>query len=375
MESKDPSPVAVLRTPELIAQIVGFLHDSSQALKSCALLCRVFTHPAQSLLFHSITTWTPEDTITTHISETEGAYRLRKTLASSPHLRPMVRHVGVPLDEGFLTEIAKMGITGLQEISFNLPIASIETASSRALALARSLLRLPCIRKVGLGGAVSSMEALQVFFQGCTPTLRVLTLHCVTIDGAVPGPPALEPLTSAGEIKLTELQLAFAPPEIIDWLISPPSRFDFSSLTRLHNFGPMTSALSHILHSAQSSIEDLVLLRTNGNLDISRFPNLRELSLVFDADNSESELSRLPACISLRKITLRGTGFTKANEDAIKRVDALLAAFHTPRLERVRIVVDQMDSVPAADRVMLKDFFVKLEERGILEVDEKSWRL
>ncbi|KAJ7934011.1 hypothetical protein B0H13DRAFT_2497615 [Mycena leptocephala] len=365
----------MLRTPELIDLIVGFLHESSQDLKACTLLCRVFTYPAQLRLFHSINIWTPADP--PQISGSEGAHRLRKILASSPHLQPMVRRVSAPLDEGVLTEIAGMGITSLRDISFNFPIRSIHTASGAALALALSLLRLAGIRKVALGGAFSSMEALQVFFQGSAPTLRALMLHCVTIDEVhVSAPPAPQPLTGAGKVKLTELQLALIPPEIIDWLITPHSPFDFSSLTRLHHFGGLTHALSHILRSAQSTIETLVLLGTDGNLDLSRFPNLRELSLVFNADNIELELSRLPACNSLRMLTLRGTGFTKANEDAIRRIDTLLSAFRTPRLERVRVIVDEMNSIPATtNSVVLKNFFAKLEAKGILEVAEQSWAL
>ncbi|KAJ7830467.1 hypothetical protein B0H13DRAFT_2289450 [Mycena leptocephala] len=368
MGSTDHAPAVVLRTPELIDLILGFLHESSQDLTSCALLCRVFTYPSQLRLFDSINTWTPADL--PYISK---ARRLRKILASSPHLRSMVHRISAPLDEGVLTEIAGMGITSLRDISFNYPVRSIDTASSAALTLARSLLRLPGIRKIELGGAFSSMEALQVLFQGCTPTIRALIFHCVTIDGAhVPGPPAPQPLTGAGEIKLTELQLALVPPEIIDWIIGPPSPFDFSSLTRLHHFGVMTPALSHILRLAQSSIENLVLLRTDGNLDVSRFPNLRELSLVFNANSSELELSRLPACNSLRMLTLRGTGLTKANEDAIRRIDTLLAAFRMPRLERIRVIADKMNSVPDTNCIVLKDFFAKLEAKGILEVAEKS---
>jgi hypothetical protein len=76
----------------------------------------------------------------------------------------MVRHVSVPLDEEFLTEIAGMEITSLRSISFNFPISSIDSIGGQASALARSLLQLPCIRKVALGGAFSSIEALQVFF-------------------------------------------------------------------------------------------------------------------------------------------------------------------------------------------------------------------
>ncbi|KAJ7892057.1 hypothetical protein B0H14DRAFT_3691386 [Mycena olivaceomarginata] len=159
---KGLSPATVLGTPELIDLIVGLL-SSSQDLKSCALLCRLFTYPAQSRPFHSITTWAPEDGPEFPDSgKTEGACRLRQTLASLPHLRPMVRHVSVPLDEEFLTEIAGMEITSLRSISFNFPISSIDSIGGQASALARSLLQLPCIRKVALGGAFSSIEALQV---------------------------------------------------------------------------------------------------------------------------------------------------------------------------------------------------------------------
>ncbi|KAF8206175.1 hypothetical protein K438DRAFT_463134 [Mycena galopus ATCC 62051] len=156
MESACLLALSVLNIPELLDHTIDFLSESRADLLSSALVSKSWVPSAQSHLFAKITL--PEDT------------KLMKMLEASPHLGHFIRCLSVSLNIHMLRDVVGLALPRLEELSVQCTDdhhVHLETGF-----LVQSLLRLPTIRHVVLGGLFSSIGVIHTYFDNCSQVIQ-----------------------------------------------------------------------------------------------------------------------------------------------------------------------------------------------------------
>ncbi|KAJ7662662.1 hypothetical protein DFH06DRAFT_1325019 [Mycena polygramma] len=155
-----PNPLAI---QELLNNCLDFLHDSTAALRACALVSRAWLAPAQSHLFRDFIAGRPRFT-----------KRFRQTLLTSPHLIRHVRRLQIQMnsrDVPTLSGICTLPFTHLHSLFIT---ASYPLSESMEMAF-QHLLRSPTLRCVRL----RSIFPEPAIFRECSPSIRDVELICI----------------------------------------------------------------------------------------------------------------------------------------------------------------------------------------------------
>ncbi|KAJ7676380.1 hypothetical protein B0H17DRAFT_126048 [Mycena rosella] len=248
-----PSPAcsAVLGTTELRGHIVDFLRASEDDLKSCALVSRAFTFLAQGHLFHTIRLHPAGERFDYNI---DAVIRLREILQTSPHLRPLVRAVHAAIDREILAQCEQMRLPCVRELT----LVTVPTRFP-VLGAAQNLLALPSLRTLCIDTFLhSGLSGLEPVFARCTPGLRTLRIHCVSLsDGGVLHHSSI-PAAPSVRAQITDLALVRSP-QLGAWLLDAQCPLDLSCLRTLEANHTASPALAAALEPAYASIEVLRL--------------------------------------------------------------------------------------------------------------------
>ncbi|KAJ6544267.1 hypothetical protein B0H19DRAFT_1380563, partial [Mycena capillaripes] len=165
----DTSPCsAVLGTSELCTLIIDSIRYSTDDLKSCALVSRRLTFPAQSYLFRFVNLDSnPGD----DFHNTRRAASLGQSMEDAPHLRLLVRNLHTPVHEAMLAHVIKMRLTRLARRSLKGPMFSVASRSA-----ARDLMTIPSIKWLTLSTGFITHGELKLLFSRRTAPLRTLDL-------------------------------------------------------------------------------------------------------------------------------------------------------------------------------------------------------
>ncbi|KAJ7512199.1 hypothetical protein B0H11DRAFT_476377 [Mycena galericulata] len=340
------SATAVLGTPELLAYILDFLHDSKEDLKSCALVSRAFTFPAQSHLFQSIHLYrSPElllaPTPLHDFDDLEACTRLSEIMEFSPHLRSLVRRVGAAVDTHILTHLTDIGFPRLEHLT--LVILFPGAVDFPALSIARDMLAQPSIKTFVFGGNFRGLGALGLLFSRCTPGLRTLDLRYVSV---LPGPGIAPGEPPDFRVQLTHMELLNPGREVAEWFLDPRCPLDFSQLRRVNVVKAVTPSLIEILEAARLKITVLHLHTHDAaaGLDLARFPVLTDLRIVGSPAEMEPAFARLAfapenTLTNLQHIALASRTFTFDDPTPLERIAALLASLSLPALVQVELTM------------------------------------
>ncbi|KAJ6525933.1 hypothetical protein DFH09DRAFT_1328796 [Mycena vulgaris] len=198
-----------IQTPqELVNHIIDFLHDTTTALKACALVSRAFVHSAQSHIFKELSI----GDYGVSINKTTTLWsRCQETLHTSPHLVQHIHRLTLVPDlmslETFST-ICNFLFTHLKEVC----IRDFTLAPPLAIAL-QQLFSLPTLRFVSLGDGYGNPSTFMQIWEGCAPALDFtawtyedptidlstfprLVLLRISIEGDFPWPMVLNTLST-----------------------------------------------------------------------------------------------------------------------------------------------------------------------------------
>ncbi|KAF7358927.1 hypothetical protein MSAN_01233100 [Mycena sanguinolenta] len=255
--------------PLCIAELVEACMDHVNTpgdLAACALVSRLWVHPAQSRLFRApyITEW----------------HRFLNMLATSRHLIPHIRQLRIrPEDVATLARICAVPFTHLQS---TVVILSGDYLPCGSVAALQQLFRLPTLRRVELHCFLNNEGEFASIWDQCAPNIKDITLNCrvdhpllgIDVDPLRPATP------SPGGILLQSLRM-HSPQMLDSTLIRQNSHpFNLSKLKflsigwRAHvpwpNFAPVVRSIEGL---------DIVVNASAASLDLSAFPNLTFLRI------------------------------------------------------------------------------------------------
>ncbi|KAJ7806603.1 hypothetical protein B0H14DRAFT_2875402 [Mycena olivaceomarginata] len=334
---------AVFAVSELCVSIIDLLCDSASDLKSCALVSRDFTFPAQSHLFRVVDLdLDPNVRIShrthitfrgsrlqtlTHYSDgserrKEAAARLHQLMDGAPHLRPLVRTVHAPIDETVLTHVLNMRLTRLTHLSLKglLPCTD-------ALYAMRDLIALPSNGSLYLlfSHRTTPLRTLEIFplYQSAEHTeydkIRRLEMGLLNCDHTNARPWYSSAGVGSGHPDLNLFLYQFAS-EPTEWLLDEDSPLDLSQLRSVQTYGcPLSPALI-LPRSARRTVEELRLDAglISHHRPLAGFAALKTLRLIV--------------------ITLAACG-SRIDIAVLAPLDALLDRLHLPALTRVEVSV------------------------------------
>lgn len=241
-----------LQVPELLEQIIEFLHDDREALQSCATSSRILTSVAQRHLFYAITSF-----------PTQANYiapgRLCAILAESPHLAPLIRRVDLNLNTESDAELAGVGLSHVKELGVWGMAGGGKNVHEPTLDTARRLIGSQLVQRVELMGSYRDVRLLGRLFGDCTPHLQEVVFKYVFVkqtlgDGDLPYPP----VSQAVRTRLTRLAL-LSSNRLIAWLVNEDCPFDISHLVDVDVSGSIGihKHTQPLLERARSTIQRL----------------------------------------------------------------------------------------------------------------------
>ncbi|KAJ7806590.1 hypothetical protein B0H14DRAFT_2875381 [Mycena olivaceomarginata] len=412
---------AVFAVSELCVSIIDLLCDSASDLKSCALVSRVFTFPAQSHLFrvvdldlnvrishrtHTTFRGSRLQTLThyrdwSHNPERkkEAAARLHQLMDGAPHLGPLVRTVHAPIDETVLTHVLNMRLTWLTHLSLKglLPYTD-------ALYAMRDLIVLPSIQWLTLCTSFLR-DGLDLLFSHHTTPLRTLEIFPLYESAEHTEYDKIRRLemgllnwdhtnahpwhSSAGSDQGTRISNLFLyqfASEPTEWLLDEDSPLDLSQLRSVQTYGcPLSPALM-LPRSARRTVEELRLDAEliSHHRPLAGFTALKTLRLIGTPPLLLAALATLPPRSDhLEVITLAGRGST-IDIAALAPLDAFLDRLHLPALTRVEVSVarfhldtshpTRMRAKTDYDDSAVVPAFSAMHARGVLVVhDVQEW--
>ncbi|KAJ6562618.1 hypothetical protein B0H19DRAFT_1260183 [Mycena capillaripes] len=307
----------VLKIPELLAYIVDFL-DRRNDPKSFL-----------SFSYINICLWltTPENIPRT--ASDVAVIRLSEAMDAAPHLRSLVRTVKTPFKVPFLTQIADMRLSHLNELRF-----SGRPPGAAALSTAQTLVALP---------SVQTLDSKRKPAQLRGPESHLYALH-----------PCFE------RHRITSLKILEISPPAVAWLRDPQSPLNVSSVWHLHLFRPSSPALAFLM-PARTTIQELRLHATDVSLGrpLPGFPALTKL--------------RIPPARSERlKSIMLATHNQNIAIDDLAPIDALLAGLHLPALVLLEMSVPRRSgsTMEAFEitRAQLILAFSRMQARGVFTV-------
>ncbi|KAJ7695602.1 hypothetical protein B0H14DRAFT_3041686, partial [Mycena olivaceomarginata] len=358
---------------ELCVSIIDLLYDSASDLKSCALVSRDFTFPAQSHLFrvvdldlnvrishrtHSTFRGSRLQTLT-HYSDgferrKEAAARLHQLMDGAPHLRPLVRTVHAPIDETVLTHVLNMRLTRLTHLSLKglLPYTD-------ALYAMRDVIALPSIQWLTLCTSFLR-DGLDLLFSHRTTPLRTLEIFPLYQSAEHTEHDKIRRLemgllnwdhtnarpwySSAGSDQGTRISNLFLyqfPSEPTGWLLDEDSPLDLSQLRSVQTYDcPLSPALM-LPRTARRTVEELRLDAglISQHRPLAGFAALKTLRLIGTLPLLLAALATLPPRSDhLEVITLAARG-SRIGIAVLAPLDALLDRLHLPALTRVDVSV------------------------------------
>ncbi|KAJ6563295.1 hypothetical protein DFH09DRAFT_1477069, partial [Mycena vulgaris] len=273
---------------EIWDHILSMLHGHTEALRSCALVCRALSFPAQSYLFHTIALARPKSGLNADIAASCWlAFYLRR----SPHLGPLIRRLYVCFHPRILEQIAPMPLSQLRNIQFfpghygksrpPLPHSFIRDALD---IVARSSLT-----KLGLNLLTfKDVNDLESLFQTLGPNVNTISIRFTLIHD--PSIPAITDLTVLGS------------PSVANWLASPYCPLNLAHLVNVKINSSVSAPLLAILHSSRSTIKRLEFADRDldAGLDLALFPAVVHLHV---SPTTPAQLPRLlPHLSSLKSI-------------------------------------------------------------------------
>ncbi|KAJ7267962.1 hypothetical protein C8J57DRAFT_1326283 [Mycena rebaudengoi] len=365
-------PSAVLPVQELWDRIISFLADSVSSLHSICLVARFLTPSAQSHLFRHITFEPPESDVdeADEYDKTAHCHNLCSILATSPHLKPFIRSVSVPLTSETIAPLAQIDLPNLRDVQFlceeDAQLDDTVTGPAQALISLLSIRRVEIIFK-------STPQSVQPFFlptlfASCTPALTSLSFRCPDI-APVPSTDFTLPRPS-----ITELHVEQSP-QVMDWLVSGP--FDLTQLQDIGVLDCMSTPFVSLLYGAKQSVRRLMLTPADiACLDLSQFSALK--TLVIHSPTPEDDFADEAALSgiasphpTLQRITVEvGVFYSEDAEDVLKRLDSALASCALPSLMELEVSVLPLEEEEAVEdvEVFVRDLFPRMSEKGVLRV-------
>ncbi|KAJ7758534.1 hypothetical protein DFH07DRAFT_958395 [Mycena maculata] len=364
-----------LHIEDICSSIVDFLCDSSADLKSCAILSRAFTLPAQRYIFREINLHAPvSDTLISACS------RLCAVLAASPHLIPLIREMRIRLEREILTRLAGITFSRVENLFF---CAAEDTLHSEDItSLAASLLAGPSVRRLKLMSITfEDMASLRVLF-GRRMTLDLLQLDNISVHRP-PSPPGKDGDTSQRCITLNALEIRADPnfPEPT-WILHPLCPLDFSVLTRIAVFQRTSETIRQLIYLARDSLHTLTidgrLMTTDFRLaDIPELQTVRIHGAFNSAQLPTAILSSAGAnnIITDIYVTIHMVG--TLDDTSLLHLDATLATHPMPALRAVDILISRISFPWGADdetaqflsqMAHLGSSFPNLDARGCLRL-------
>ncbi|KAJ7437258.1 hypothetical protein B0H11DRAFT_2362236 [Mycena galericulata] len=373
------SCAAVLEISELCSYIIGFLHDSTSDLKSCALVCRALTFFAQSHLFQVINFLIGSYTAPPHLRE-EAAARLAQIMEETPHLRSLVRTLQTPIDIAILRHVSNIGLPCVNRLIL-VADRSPHSSNTSALSVAGDLLALPSLNSLSLVVSFQSSASLDLLFARCNPALCILDILHINVTDAEPMRTHSSPRPQIMNLSVSEMMN----PAMVAWFFHPQSPLDLTQLCHVELYVENQPVFAFLV-SASAPLEELRLSASTVTpaLPLSAFPLLKKLWLVGTPTELLTALTTLPAHSNrLQVITLAArcrrfdydsNAPREVNIDTLAPIDALLAGLHLPELTRLAVSVER--NVPgevaaeggSVDRVALVRVFAQMYARGMLVV-------
>ncbi|KAJ7307699.1 hypothetical protein DFH08DRAFT_900866 [Mycena albidolilacea] len=365
---------AVFGVSELCISIIDLLCDSASDLKSCALVSRDFTFPAQSHLFRvvdldlnvrishrtHITFRGSRLQTLTHYSDgserrKKAAARLHQLMDGAPHFRPLVRIVHAPIDETVLTHVLNMRLTRLTHLSLKGPLPYTD-----ALYAMRDLIALPSIQWLTLctsflrdgldlllSHRTTPLRTLEIFplYQSVDHTeynkIRRLEMRLLNWDHTDARPWHSSAGSDQG-IRISNLFLYQLASEPTGWLLDEDSPLDLSQLRSVQTYDCPISPVLTLPRSARRTVEEF---RLNAELishhrPLAGFAALKTLRLIGTPPALLAALETLPPRSDhLEVITLAARDYFRIDIAVLAPLDALLDRPHLPALTRVEVSV------------------------------------
>ncbi|KAF7354036.1 hypothetical protein MVEN_01090500 [Mycena venus] len=308
MEQSNP-----LLVQELLEHCIAYLDHSPRDLKACALVSRLWVYAAQSRLFRAPNITDPS----TLIPELSWAPFL-KTLDSSPHLIPHIRHLKIqslgPEAVATLSRICSVHYTHLETVTFRYP----GDLQGSAVTAFQRLLALPTLRCVKiLECDFNDPKYFAALWEGCALGIRHVVLNCGTERPNSFASQSLPPRGNTGSVPRLE-SLNLQSTQMLDYqLLKYSCPFDLSRLKMLR-VGWRALVPWQIFAPVVQSIETLhiVLNRTTTSISLASFPNLTVLRLYIPdwipAPNRLTQVERLFSSF--------GTPTAHANANTLRKI-------------------------------------------------------
>ncbi|KAK6981609.1 hypothetical protein R3P38DRAFT_3234038 [Favolaschia claudopus] len=295
------SSATALNISELVDLICAFTHDPDALhdLLSLSLVCRRFTSPAQTQLFHTLDLVTPLIKI--------SFPKLLQTLSSHPHFLPHIRSIhasllsaserkiGVigdrkPLAGNILDFLRTTPLPGLTHLELsNGAHIGMRALDGGIILDVRNLLATLPITHLTLKTALAHPVDLDVLFGQCTPTLRTLTLGVNMLQDLCDGAPfkpadcVIQNPSRRPQLQtLTLHDTTFRNP-LENWLSQPPSRcpLDLRTLRTAKIMTAFNAEPKEFLDKGSFTLEDLEISATDllNGPTIANLTRLRRLVL------------------------------------------------------------------------------------------------
>ncbi|KAK7042846.1 hypothetical protein R3P38DRAFT_2892384 [Favolaschia claudopus] len=347
-----PSPGLPL--PELWDVIVGFVSDRAD-LKSAALVCRVFTSPAQRSLFENIyfDSVMVEPTPDIAVIEAKAA-RLAETLRTSPHLLPYIHILLICVFPG--GKACYETLAGIPWSQLN-HLRIFCTPSPEAWVDLQTLVALPSLRFLEM---YSTEECFVDVLPHCSSSIEKITLKA----SRNPNQHALSPSSASQDpiqspLLVLPVSLPYPRPKIRELRIGFPhpipeymgNMFDFSALETI-GWGGCAGPhiLVEFLRKYGATVQHIELTAgIDGDqwaaFDLSSYlPSVKLISSPYNSISSRlnTMLSRMSSQHRLQRLVLGANRDVSRHEDVKTASDfeEILLSDRFPQLEGVEFVMD-----------------------------------
>ncbi|KAJ7620248.1 hypothetical protein FB45DRAFT_1006852 [Roridomyces roridus] len=335
------STQSLFTVQELTDYCIDFLHSSHGDLMACALVHRSWTETSQTHLFHHLSIIDPfTRSASSHLEAADSRWKhLCDVLATSARLRGFVRGLEIDM-QGVSVEnfnlIFSLSFPRIREVKI------LGTWTSSAILEAQTLLRLPTVTRVTLGGIFENLVTLAQVLESCSSHLHELSLFLVQItEVALADHPPITKQVAMKHLLLYNSSDAFR------WLSSTQCPLVFTELKSLTLDTVSAQTLSQPpLSTLISKIEYLDLQKDPASdtpISLAEFTGLKHLEVAV-ALNAIDEvpwalglLKTLPRSNRLEKIGFAVLESSFFDNDSWASYDKQILSSRTPHLKMVQV--------------------------------------
>lgn len=243
--------------PELIDKVISNLHDSTRAMRCCALVSKQWLAITRHHLFRTIRF------DHRHWRTLYGSIcRFQSVLEINRELPSFIREVVINWSLSFVTSLFKtLDLTCMTRLeTISLQFISFQVGSDTMLSF-QAIFDLPSLKNLTLISSIfKDIEQFALFFDKCRPNIEALSFHDLSLILAKELDSSMRcfPLGSRSRVKLKSLAFVRGPLDhLIPWFLHPqcPIALDDLDQLKYHHRLPMLAELLQVVGPSLKSLE------------------------------------------------------------------------------------------------------------------------